>query len=235
MTLEFDIAGFLLDFREIPDDTRIRDDINVQSIELFRSSLEEKVGESSLSPRSKQRYLEGLTAIEVAGNEVGFRLEGAFPNMLEGGWPETDLRDTILQGRDSAVVMFEHHLTRSAARREGGRVMSKRIARQAKQLRIRRKYHKTTERLAYGLQRRSKARHKHDIVGGMEKFQKRTSTGRFAGSGFRTFRTISRNVTTGWIHPGIQAHNFFRDVSEEMRADVVTIVDRVIARALAGG
>jgi len=45
---------------------------------------------------SARDYVAGVTEVEIKGNVARIVLNGMVPNMVENGWPETDLRTTLL-------------------------------------------------------------------------------------------------------------------------------------------
>lgn len=105
---------------------------------------------------------------------------------------------------------------RTILSREGVRSLAKNIYSEAKQLAPTTRFSRTATtwgaRLPAGLAPKLKAHHATDIYAGMVR---QIAAYRSAVQAqYMTFRRISTNSTTGWLHPGIEARQLHRKVDE---------------------
>lgn len=188
-------------------------------------------------------YIAGI-AIEERENSSVIRLTGRLPNMLEQGWPRTDLRDTMLKAGKRGVERSKTgHLYRSIMFRRsmGGmtgwpisqpasyqrglqrRLKSIRKAAQALQPTRRTKGSDGRYKGAFGgstgrVDAKARRRHTNQLYERTYKFQE---VGRKKHNFYGGFRTLSTNPATfrgnNWIHPGFKPARLARDVTMYVR------------------
>ena len=88
---------------------------------------------------------------------------------------------------------------------------------------------KTTwgDRLAAGVggAKKLKSHHKSDIYAGMMRHQKTYS--KKSDSQYSTYRTVSSKVKGKWIHPGIEAHGFFRKATKRIEGHTKLLLTHI--------
>lgn len=188
-------------------------------------------------------YIHGISEVEYKGQVARIVLNGVLPNMVERGWSKTDLRRTLLgknaktaaDGSRYATIPFRHG-TPGSGGRNVGRPMPPEIYKEAKKL------IPTLSRIGkngrigavmYGgrliptsrmdqaarqiLQTKEKSWHWGSTYLGMIKEQKTYE--KATQNQYTTFRRISTKVKRGskhWVHPGITARNFAKQVQQDM-------------------
>ena len=85
-------------------------------------------------------------------------------------------------------------------------------------------------RLPPGMAPKLAAHHKTDIYAGMVRV--RHTYAKTTQTQYRTFRTISQAVPSGWIHPGIRARHLASNVEDWIRDNAAKIVGNAVKRAL---
>lgn len=217
------------------------------------------LAQSELRSTSRD-YVQGIQEVEVKGNVASITLVGVLPNMIERGWPATDLRRTLLGPNSRAktaadgsrynVIPFRHG-TPGTGGRNVGNAMPESIYAYAKKLaptlsrplaggrekamlwggRLEPRSGMKSDALAI-LTRKEKPWHAMSIYRGMIRSQK--TYARATQSSYSTFRTISSKVSRGeqhWMHPGIEARGFAKRVSD----DVQRMMASFVAGAMRGG
>lgn len=139
------------------------------------------------------------------------------------------------QGPQSIALVSGGHMSGTEAEKLG-----ETLYKRAKALRDRkRKSGKTTRgRLAAGVGgvRKLAPWHSTDIFAGMQRTRK-TSINETTGkkttqtTGYMTWRTISENSKTGWMHPGIESRNLL----DQVQRHVSEIAGALFSQALGGG
>ncbi len=195
-------------------------------------------------------YVFGIQEAEIKKRVARIDLVGALPNMVEQGWPATDLRRTLLGpgarnvkiGKDGArynTIPFRHGSPGSGGRNVGT-PMPKAIHNVAKTLAPTISIQKNQGRDAtviYGgrliakkgmraeakrlLTEKSQTWHSSSIYKGM--IRNEASYGKTKQSSYTTFRRISSKAkgdSRKWMHPGIKAHNIAKRVAAELGTSV---------------
>lgn len=200
-------------------------------------------------------YIQGIGEPQLGDNRVSITLAGALPLMIESGWPQTDLRTTILKspraktsqdGHKYMAIPFRHG-TPGTSGRNVGRPMPKPIHNVARHLAptmagsqgqraMGERLHagmKMGQRARTILQTKERSWHSGSIYTGMIRKVEvygRSSGGVTTQSSYQTFRTISENVRRDarhWIHPGIKA----RRIIPRVQKLVAEIAPKVLADA----
>ncbi len=190
--------------------------------------MREKVIESAQAglESSLDQYLEALTPVTLSGDQARFALEGSsIANMLEGGASPYDMRDALLQGKDSRVVRIRSkwpETTRGGTRENFGRAVDKPYRQQLGRNEARRIGRQVLRELSAGrgpvkAGRAPKLRPHHatDLFDRMRREPGASRGGRRTGQ-YVIYRTITRSNTGGWIHPGIEARDFFGKAQEQI-------------------
>lgn len=190
---------------------------------------------------SRQDYIAGIQPVALHGAIAQVDLLGEFPNQVEQGAESWDLRETILTspkakrsqltGARYMSIPFRHQTPGSRGTQaqvmgaaygprgassqasphtvlKDHRQLGKDVYKRAARLR-------PGQGLRAGLAPLLRPWHATDIFAGMRKFKadgpgaKKSST-----NIYMSFRTISENEPTGWIHPGIQARNLSARVAQ---------------------
>jgi hypothetical protein len=203
---------------------------------------------------SSRDYVQGISEVEIKGRVATIALQGQLPNMIEKGWPQTDLRKTLLgpgskaktakDGSRYNTVPFRHG-TPGSGGRNVGTPMPEPIYQYAKKLAptlSRPMASGKSQTVLYGqrLQPRSgmkaeafkllttkaKPWHSMSIHRGMIREEKMYA--KTKQSQYTTFRTISSKVSRGkqhWLHPGIKAHH----IAKKVEADLSKMMAEFIA------
>lgn len=87
-----------------------------------------RYAQSELKSTSRD-YVQGISEVEVEGRVARIELNGVLPNMIENGWPPTDLRSTLLGPNSKAktakdgsrynIIPFRHGTPGSGGRNVG--------------------------------------------------------------------------------------------------------------------
>lgn len=88
------------------------------------------------------------------------------------------------------------------------------------------------DRLAAGMAPKLAPWHSTDIYAGMQRTPKHYRA--VTSSQYTTFRTISENVETGWIHPGIEGRHLVEQVEAHIGALVAPAIRSALQSALKG-
>lgn len=189
--------------------------------------------------KTKGDYLRAVQPPEFSedGSVAVIRLDGVFPNMLEGGWAGGDQRPFLIDrnakkrigknGKAYAFIPFGHEaadipphvlaIARSLAATKTAIGGSSTL---------------WGGRLKSGLVAKSKPHHATDQFSGMYRTEKVYR--RAKQSGFKTFRTISWTNLRGWNHPGLVARRFFPQARDAVLASMDAIVASAIAQTMGG-
>lgn len=223
---------------------------------LGAAARAEWISQASDELRSTARdYVQGIGEPQVGENVVSVTLAGRLPLMVEEGWPQTDLRTTVLKSPHAKTAKAGHkymavpfrHGTPGTSGRNVGRPMPKPIHNVAKHL-------SPTMTSPYGHKMKGsqlhpampmsqKARkilgtkerewHSTSIYAGMIRkvgVYGKSAAGPVMQSSYQTFRTISeavKNDPRHWIHPGIRA----RRIIPRVQKLILKIAPKVIADA----
>lgn len=202
-------------------------------------------------------YAQGIGQPEVAqdGRSVRLELAGVIPNMVEQGWPEHDLRDTVLGGPATLVskagnryarIPFRHG-TPGSSGRNVGRPMPRAIHKAAKMLaptfseaaplvakmwgnkRLQPGMAGAARQVEKILAQKEQEWHKSSIYAGM--VREVAAYAKVQQSKFMTFRTISDKPGAdprSWRHPGIKARHLAERVAEHVRQTADEIAAKVL-------
>lgn len=188
-------------------------------------------------------YIRGIQPVEETEGGARIELQGELPNMVERGWPATDLRRTLLTGRNTKTSKAGHTYRYIAFRRtlSGGKQTQhaaaesqaalkrqfgalKRIAQALEPTRQVAGRRQWGGRGPEGVVPKARARHLTDLYASLYRFEH--SYQKRSQSNYGTFRTISTNPkshrggTAGgmnWVHPGIPARWLSREVEQWLR------------------
>lgn len=217
-----------------------------------------KLAQSELRSTARD-YVQGIQEVEIKGRVASISLVGVLPNMIERGWPKTDLRTTLLNspkaktakdGSRYMAIPFRHG-TPGSGGANVGRPMPDSIYGYAKKLaptlsrptmgggmkavlyggRLEPRANMKAEARAV-LTTKAKPWHSMSIYRGMIRQQK--TYAKASQSSYTTFRMISTNVRNGkahWIHPGIQA----RRLAEKVQADIGKMLGEFVATSMSTG
>lgn len=220
----------------------------------------EWISQASNELKSSSRdYIQGIGEPKVSERSVQIQLTGALPNMVEQGWPETDLRTTVLRspkaktnkkGGKYLAVPFRHGVPGSSGANVGA-PMPKPIYQAAKNLQG---VNSPVQRLAGtrltldtpGLPKKAadilgtkqKEWHTTSIYMGMIKkvaMYGATQSGQAVKQAtYSTFRTISSSVKNdprSWLHPGIKKRGLAKKVEKYVRE----VLPKIFADAVKDG
>jgi len=213
-TLDF---GRLADVADL-DKARARID---QAASLTRAEWVRLAKRRLRNPETRRDYLRGLQPVERLGGHVLIQLTGKLPNMIERGWPATDLRQTMLSASAKGVrtskkgyryryIMFRRymygkrvsqHMPQNAAHNIEQKIkILRRVARALKPTREvagrgRVWGERTTAKKMREIGiRKARAHHALSLMAGLYRFE-HSYGGRKQGS-YGNFRTISTNPSS---------------------------------------
>jgi hypothetical protein len=192
--------------------------------------------------KTRDEYIAGIKPPQITGeNTAVLELEGTIPNLIEGGAPPYDFRQTHLKGKSSRVIAFGHEAPGGAAgpsasplgyafRQSMGEASAKslgrRVAKAAKQL-------APGARLRAGMAPTLKPTHQADVYAGLQKRGRPAAAG--GGSAYLTFRTLSQNSPAGtWMYPGVEARDLSSRVLDDMETLAPAVIDGVLSALLGG-
>jgi hypothetical protein len=207
--------------------------------------------DSTLSPKRASDYKHGIIRASAAvGPKAVIQLAGRYPQMIEHGNPQFDLRDALLseKGRTHLAIPFGHDapdasgmsgtpMGRAYSAKMGeavGKKIGERVYAAARKLR-------RTNELPAGLAPKLKEggpdEHKTDLYARMSRRPGKPYEHGF--SPFMNFRTISLNSPAEkWIYPqkdGVKLiDSAFSEHISEYREIVVRVLDEVIEQFAAG-
>lgn len=171
-------------------------------------------------------------------------LAGWLPNAIEHGWAGGDMKPALLAGRNAKtgksgrynVVSFRHGVPGGSSRhfqKMGQAHVRAGVMSEAQGRKLGRSVHKAAkglgpgERLAGGHSPLLRPHHKTDIHQGMARQVKVYKVAQQAQ--YRTFRAVSER-SSGWIHPGIEARQLFREV----KPYVAKVAGQLLQQAVRG-
>lgn len=179
-------------------------------------------------------------------------LTGMIPNMIENGWAGGDMKPFLLSGRNAKVardgtrynVVPFRHMGPGTTGRHGqpmgsqyrgqlGRPkadqLGKDVYEAAKGLVGKRSRKAGPRRLAPGHAPVLKPHHKTDIYAGMVK--ERAKYKKATQSQYGTFRAVSdKSDPASWIHPGIEAREFFKEASDYVDRVSRSVFDHAVRK-----
>lgn len=174
-------------------------------------------------------YLQALTPVELEGDVARIALrDSTIANMLEQGATSFEMRDHLLQGRPFRRIRFQSTWPESAGRRTpgGGRpvdrpyrdLLGRREATRIGRSILRELKSGRSRTIGAGRVPLLRQHHATDLFHRMRREDQSTRTGRKAvsGSEYAIYRTVSMNSTGGWVHPGLEARDFFGNAREKI-------------------
>lgn len=230
---------------------RVEEELNQAVRDLSQAayaSMVAQIQQTKMDPNNRADLLRGLKFDDLGDNSYLIYLEGNWANMLEGGFPPYDMKQTLLssnkrvavgqragepwvrtskQGKKYAAVPFDVKKTSAGMSGDLSADLKQMFAknRQGKEQRLTKVF---KDELGNPLSGKvATASHESNpFLQRVAKFQKVYESGR-TSSIYMTWRMVHED-SPGWQHPGFEGHNFFEETERQIESELENILQTLL-------